>query len=159
MSVQYVVQGRRDDLLEEQPAALRAVAEAALVRRVAERHESETHDIEHALADQADLKLGPAQEHPQADSLLNTYFHQHLTLMQQQHLDWRWIGKELEGETLYCYLQVEDVDDTDDLLVQNTLLMDLFYEQQNIVHMEGDGRPTRSHTFIRGSSPHAFVWR
>ena len=32
------------------------------------------HDVEHALANVADLKLGSQHEHPKADSLLNAYF-------------------------------------------------------------------------------------
>jgi hypothetical protein len=117
------------------------------------------HDVEHALVNVGELKLGTDHEHPKADSLLNAYFHQHLVLMQARQLDWRWVGKEMEGETLYCYLQVDNIESPDDLLVQNTLLMDLFYEQQNIVHVEWEGHPTRSHTFIQGSGPHAFEWQ
>lgn len=116
------------------------------------------HDIEHALENVALLKLGSAQEHPKADSILNAYFKEHLVLMQDQQLKWRWIGKELDGETLYCYLQVDSITSPNNLLVKNTLLQDLYYEQQNLVHVEGEGRPTRSHTFIIGSGPHTFIW-
>lgn len=116
------------------------------------------HDIEHALENVAELKLGSAHEHPEADSLLNAYFKQHLVLMQENQLTWKWIGKELDGETLYCYLQVEGIASPNDLMVSNTLLQDVFAEQQNLVHVEGEKMPTRSHTFIRGSSPHTFTW-
>ena len=116
------------------------------------------HDIEHALESVAPLKLGSDKEHPKADSLINAYFNQHLVLMQEKQLAWTWIGKELDGETLYCYLQVDSIDSPKDLLVQNTLLQDLFYEQQNLVHVEGEKLPTRSHTFVRGATPHTFTW-
>lgn len=116
------------------------------------------HDIEHALENVAELKLGSAHEHPEADSLLNAYFKQHLVLMQENQLTWKWIGKELDGETLYCYLQVEGIASPNDLMVSNTLLQDVFAEQQNLVHVEGEKLPTRSHTFVRGSAPHTFTW-
>lgn len=116
------------------------------------------HDIEHALENVAPLKLGSPKEHPKADSLLNAYFKQHLVLFQVKQLNWNWIGKELDGETLYCYLQVEGIASPNGLMVQNTLLQDLFYEQQNLVHVEGEKLPTRSHTFIRGTMPHTFTW-
>ncbi|MBK6628638.1 MAG: hypothetical protein IPJ87_05175 [Flavobacteriales bacterium] len=116
------------------------------------------HDIEHALENMAPLKLGSDKEHPKADSLLNAYFIQHLMLMQDKQLTWTWVGKELDGETLYCYLQVDDIASPKDLLVQNSLLQDVFLEQQNLVHVEGEKLPTRSHTFIRGSTPHTFAW-
>lgn len=116
------------------------------------------HDIEHALENVAPLKLGSEHEHPKADSILNAYFHQHLVLFQGKQLTWTWIGKELDGETLYCYLQVDSITSPKDLLVQNTLLQDLFYEQQNLVHVESEKLPTRSHTFIQGSRPYTFTW-
>lgn len=116
------------------------------------------HDIEHALENVAPLKLGSDKEHPKADSLLNAYFIEHLLLSQGQRHTWTWIGKELDGETLYCYLQVEGVGTPNGLLVGNTLLQDVFAEQQNLVHLEGGQMSTRSHTFIRGSSPHSFNW-
>lgn len=117
------------------------------------------HDIEHALASRGELKLGSSQEHPKADSLLNRYFLEHLTLFQEdKQMAWKWVGKELDGETLYCYLQVEHVHTPNDLIVSNTLLQDVFAEQQNMVHVEGEKMPTRSHTFVRGSSPHTFTW-
>ncbi|MBK6543010.1 MAG: hypothetical protein IPG10_17340 [Flavobacteriales bacterium] len=117
------------------------------------------HDIEHALSDRVELKLGSATEYPKADSLLNRYFLEHLTLFQEdKQMVWKWVGKELDGETLYCYLQVEGVYTPNDLMVSNTLLQDVFIEQQNLVHVEGEKMPTRSHTFIKGSSPHTFTW-
>ncbi|QQR85665.1 MAG: hypothetical protein IPJ76_13770 [Flavobacteriales bacterium] len=117
------------------------------------------HDIEHALASRGELKLGSDKEHPKADSLLNRYFMEHLSLFQEdKQMAWKWVGKELDGETLYCYLQVEGVATLNDLLVSNTLLHDVFAEQQNLVHVEGEKTPTQSHTFVRGSNAHEFAW-
>ena len=117
------------------------------------------HDVEHVFESIAPLKLGSDKENPKADSLLNDYFKHHLVLFQEdKQLSWQWVGKELDGETLYCYLQVLDVSTPKDLIVQNTLLQDVFGEQQNLVHVEGEKLPTRSHTFIRGSAPHTFTW-
>ena len=118
------------------------------------------HDMEHAFESTAPLKLGSDKENPKADSLLNDYFKHHLVLfLEDKQLSWQWVGKEMDGETLYCYLQVADVSTPNDLMVQNTLLMDAFSDQQNLVHVEGEKMPTRSHTFIRGSSPHTFEWK
>lgn len=117
------------------------------------------HDIEHALSTGAELKLGSDKEYPKADSLLNRYFMEHLTLFQEdKQMTWKWVGKELDGETLYCYLQVAGVSTPKDLIVGNTLLQEVFAEQQNLVHVEGEMMPTRSHTFVSGASPHTFSW-
>jgi len=53
---------------------------------------------------------------------------------------------------------VQGVDSLGTLSVSNTLLQDVFLEQQNIVHLEEEGRPVRSHTFIRGASAYSFTW-
>ncbi len=117
------------------------------------------HDVEHALANVAELKLASPKEHPKADSLLNAYFHEHLHLaVNGQPVDWTWVGRELESENLYCYLQVQGVDSLGSLSVSNTLLHDIFLEQQNIVHLEEEGKPVRSHTFIRGAGAFTFTW-
>lgn len=117
------------------------------------------HDIEHALENVAPLKLASAQEHPKADSILCAYLNEHLHLtLNEQPLSWTWIGRELDGETLYCYLQVNDVGSLGTLTVKNTLLQDLFYEQQNLVHVERENMPVRSHTFVQGGGPYTFTW-
>lgn len=116
------------------------------------------HDIEHAFSDRVELKLGSPKEHPKADSLLNDYLNKHLVLMQDAQLHCTWMGKELEGENLFCYLQVAGVKSAKDLMVQNTLLQEVFGDQQNIVHVEEEGRSSMSHTFIRGSAPYVFTW-
>lgn len=115
------------------------------------------HDIEHALENVAFLKMNSLQEHPKADSILNAYFHEHLQLsLDGQALEWTWVGRELEGENLFCYLQVQGVHHMSKLHVANTLLQDLYYEQQNIVHLEIPGPNVFSHTFITEGKAHTF---
>lgn len=117
------------------------------------------HDIEHALENVAHLKLGSAQEHPKADSILNAYLHEHLQILDRTgEMEWKWVGRELDGETLYCYLQIAGVGIMDSVTVSNTLLQDLYYEQQNLVHLEAQDRPTLSHTFVVSGGPHTFSW-
>lgn len=115
------------------------------------------HDVEHALSSVAQLKLNSHQEHPKADSLLNDYFHQHLHLFQEDaELSWKWVGREMEGENLFCYMQVEGVYTGNDLSVSNNLLQDVFAEQDNIVHVEASGR-TLTHHFVLGEPMFTFT--
>lgn len=116
------------------------------------------HDIEHALENVAFLKLNSANEHPMADSILNAYFHEHLHLtMNGKILDWNWVGREMEGEILFCFLEVQLAEELGELTVSNTLLQDLYYEQQNIVHLDVPGRAVRSHTFLTQGKAHTFA--
>ena len=118
-----------------------------------------THDLEHTLEPDAGgaLKLGTEREDPRADSLIAAYLERHLRLeLRGERLKPRYLGKEVELETTYAYLEVDGVADPEGLTVLNTLLQDLFLEQQNIVHLE-TATGTASHTFIHGSEPHTFT--
>ena len=118
-----------------------------------------THDIEHSLLSESgdrDLKLGTEKELPEADSLLAGYLLRHLDLrMDGTPLKIRYLGKQVELEDMYCYLQVDDVEYLMSLSVHATLLQDLFDEQENVVHLEAGGK-TRSHSFLINGAPYTF---
>lgn len=118
-----------------------------------------THDIEHTLLPESgdrDLKLGTERELPEADSLIAGYLLRHLKLsMDGQPIEPRYLGKQVEFDDLYCYLQVEGIPTLGALTVHNTLLQDLFDEQENVVHLEAGGK-TRSHSFLINGAPYTF---
>ena len=117
------------------------------------------HDVEHALSNVADLKLGSQHEHPKADSLLNAYFIEHLQLNEDStQLQWQWIGKELEGENLFCYMQVLKIESVKGLRISNTLLHDVFTEQQNKVIVEISDIPAISPTPLARENGGSSVW-
>lgn len=118
-----------------------------------------THDIEHTLLPESgdrDLKLGTERELPEADSLIAGYLLRHLKLsMDGQPIEPRYLGKQVEFDDLYCYLQVEGIPTLGALTVHNTLLQDLFDEQENVVHLETGGK-TRSHSFLINGALYTF---
>jgi hypothetical protein len=118
-----------------------------------------THDIEHTLLPESgdrNLKLGTDKELPEADSLVAGYLLRHLQLrMDGTPLNIRYLGKQVEMDDLYCYLQVDDVEHLGVLSVHATLLQDLFDEQENVVHLEAGGK-TRSHSFLSNAVPYTF---
>ena len=118
-----------------------------------------THDIEHTLLPESgdrDLKLGTEKELTEADSLIAGYLLRHLKLsMDGTPLRIRYLGKQVEFDDLYCYLQVDDVETLGALTVHNTLLQDLFDEQENVVHLEAAGK-TRSHSFLINGVPYTY---
>ncbi|MCW5900753.1 MAG: hypothetical protein KIT10_15960 [Flavobacteriales bacterium] len=119
-----------------------------------------THDLEHTLLPESgdrDLKLGTGKELPEADSLIAGYLLRHLKLnMDGRPLQAKYLGKQVEMDDLYGYLQVDDVGYLGALTVHATLLQDLFDEQENVVHLEAGGR-TRSHSFLINGSPYTFA--
>src|SRR5690606_25756706 len=119
-----------------------------------------THDLEHALEPETGgrkLHLGSKLELPQADSLLRSYLLKHLSIeMDGDPVAIEYLGRDVEMEDLYCYLQVEDVPMFRTITVKNTLLFDVFPEQENVVHLETD-RGTISHSFLHNAMPHTFM--
>jgi len=114
------------------------------------------HDIEYALEPQGRLQLASPHELPKADSLINAYLNDHLLLdFHGQPLHWKWIGKELQGEDLFCYMEIDSIPDPEGLTVSNTLLQDVFGDQQNIVHLEMP-TVTYTHAFLRDQQPFTF---
>jgi hypothetical protein len=102
--------------------------------------------------------LGTDHEPPQADSLLFRYILKNF----QVRLDGQsrrpvFIGKEVELDVTWCYVEIEHVDDFTILEITNKMLTELFEDQSNIVNVRAFGRtsglllngmnPTRSITF------------
>ena len=45
------------------------------------------------------------------------------------------LSKELDGDVLVCYLKIKDVSKINALEIYNSVLIDCFAEQQNIIHI------------------------
>lgn len=48
----------------------------------------------------------------------------------------KYLGKEYENDMVIFYLEVENVEDLKTIQVKNTVLMDLYEEQKNLIHVE-----------------------
>lgn len=117
-----------------------------------------THDLEDALEaiSGEDPQLGSAFEAPDADTLIARYLRQHLRLSKgEAPLRVTYLGKEVELETLFCYLQVDSIRSTEGLTVQCDLLQERFPDQVNEVHVETQ-EGTESNNFLTGSQPFTF---
>lgn len=119
-----------------------------------------THDLELALAPHAGgekLHLGSELELPAADSLLQNYLVNNLIIeIDGQPAVLEYLGRDVEMEDMYCYLQIIDVGPFKTMTVQNTLLFDTFDQQENAVHLETD-QGTLTHSFRSNSLPYTFM--
>ena len=77
-----------------------------------------------------------SQEHPKADSLLYVYLASHFAaIVDDQKISFDFLGKE-DGEDLtaiWCYLEGKNVPPPKKIEIENTILVDLFDDQKNIV--------------------------
>ena len=138
------------------------IRHAAADRRLEITWRITTHDLEHALEPLAggSLALGSARELPAADSLIADYLSKHLKLtINGAVLHANYLGRQVEHEDLYCFLQADDIAHVDGLTVACTLLQETFAGQQNIVHLETTGLSTITHIFLPDDKPFTFARR
>lgn len=97
-----------------------------------------TDDLENALEKECDcrLYLGSEREHPQADTYLKNYILKHFRLKSPQMGNETIIlGKEVEMELTYVYVEYEMNATPKKIEVTNSLLFELFADQRNIVNV------------------------
>jgi hypothetical protein len=86
------------------------------------------------------LYLGELSEHEKADAYLETYLKEVLSIkIDKKNVNLRFIGKELEKDVVWCYLEVENIKGFSEIEVTNKLLTEIFETQSNIIHIKKDG--------------------
>jgi hypothetical protein len=109
-----------------------------------------THDMEYALEKQLGgiAEFGGRMELPAAEQALKEYLLDNLIIRTHvETLDLEYLGKEVEYEDMYCYLQVSGVDGYKLLEIRNSILFTLSPDQSNIIHVENSrGRKTKTCT-------------
>ncbi len=103
-----------------------------------------TDDLEAALeADTAEkLWIGdPDREVAATDSLLAVYFDKKLIInVNEAERKVVFLGKELEADVTWCYLEIQDVPAVKSVSIDNRILMELFDDQKNLVHIYANGK-------------------
>ena len=114
-------------------------------------------DLEEALrqggADQ--LHIGTEKEVADAESYINRYLQQTFKLSDgEKAFTFQFIGKERTEDlaAIWCYLEIINVTKIKELTVTNQVLMDVFDDQKNIVHIEGPNKKTAYFMFMKGQS-------
>ena len=85
-----------------------------------------------------ELSLDPEQLSPNVDFYLERYFAQKFDLrLNEQKQNLNYVGKTFKGDQIVILLQSEAIDDLNGkpLEIENKVLMELFEEQKNLVHL------------------------
>lgn len=119
-----------------------------------------TTDIEQALeaSGTGRLFLGEEKEVAEADRYIETYVRDHLELkVDGQLLEYKFLGKEVELDVVWCYVEVLSVPELKQLEIKNTLLLEMFDEQQNVVQIKV-GNQKKSALLRKGSTTETIVF-
>lgn len=96
-------------------------------------------DIETALNKDysIDLQLTTKKELKTADEYFEKYLKEKLKFkLLDQELSFNYLGKEYEGDLVYFYLEIQDIETPQSLEVSNKILVQHFEDQQNVVKMK-----------------------
>ena len=117
----------------------------------------------HSLSEDVNLWLGDPHEWAEADSALVQWLAAHLSMeINGVPVKWTWVGKEIELDVSYLYLESQPFPEcVDSWSVQNTLFFPEFDDQVNEVQLRidrGDNVPLERREMLTSDLP-SLVWR
>ncbi|TDQ25760.1 DUF6702 family protein [Tenacibaculum caenipelagi] len=93
-------------------------------------------DIEVALNSDynIDLQLDTKNEHKNTNVYFLKYLKEHFKLtVNNDYVDYKFIGKEYDGNIVYFYLEIENISIPTSIQVENDILVKYFPDQQNLI--------------------------
>lgn len=100
-------------------------------------------DFEKLLRERYDesIVLAVENESEMVNTYMKRYLSQKLKLeVNTQDVTFNFIGKEYKDDIVYCYLEVEQLEDIKTMVITNDILYDIYEEQQNIVRTKIHGK-------------------
>ena len=100
-------------------------------------------DLESALKGQGagSLNLGLANEDQEADKWVDEYLSKHINIeVNGEALEGSFIGKEVQDDVIWSYIEITGVSFPNEFTIENTLLIEELEGQQNIIHVRVSGK-------------------
>ena len=118
------------------------------------------HDVEKALKNQGELKLGSDKEVPNANQILASYIKNHFSIwINDKQNELVFVGKEIENDdTLYLYFSSNAPKTLDKVKIINNILTKTFPEQENITYFNS-GPIKKDFIFKKHSSIKEFQFK
>lgn len=114
-------------------------------------------DTEEALRAMEDLeyKFFETKEHMATDSIFSSYLQEHLVIkVDGEEQAFYYLGKEQSEDILgvYTYLEIEGISTFENIEISNSILMDIFDDQKNIINVKVDNKSKAFHILTKGDS-------
>lgn len=96
-------------------------------------------DLEKTLSERylKEVHIGTNKETPQDEFYLEEYLLKKLKIKVNGKLvSLEYLGKEMEVDQVKCYIEVTGISELQSIEIENKILMDLFEDQQNIIHVK-----------------------
>ena len=101
-----------------------------------------TEDFELALKNfyGKNFELNTDREIAQANELIENYIKQKFNLtIDDKMLNYNWIGKEFEKDSIYLYFEIQNIDTFKTVEIKNTCMLETFPSQENIMKIKAFG--------------------
>lgn len=111
-----------------------------------------TDDLEKALEAQGTgkLYLGDPRESQEANRYLHNYLKNQVEIVVNgDTAAFRYVGKEVEMDVTWCYVEIAKVPEVKTITVTNRILLEIYEDQTNIVHVKA-GRQQKSMLLRKG---------
>ncbi|MGB1308442.1 MAG: DUF6702 family protein [Oceanihabitans sp.] len=111
-------------------------------------------DFERLLRERYDpnITLNAEDELSTIDMYMQRYLKEKIKIdINKEPSNFNFIGKEYEDDIVFCYLEIEGVKAINSFQITNTLLQDIFEEQENIVRTNINGK-NKSFILKKGNS-------
>ena len=87
------------------------------------------------------VTLAIENESEKIDGYIKKYLKYKLDIkINTQDIDFVFLGKEYKDDIVYCYLEIENIEDIKTLEVKNEVLFDIYPKQQNILRTKINGK-------------------
>lgn len=98
-------------------------------------------DMDAVLLERYDVvsKLATSEENPLAEKYIEKYFKSKFEVrLDDEIMNFTFIGKRFDGDMMVCYLEIpqSNFKNRKTISIQNEVLMDMFEDQQNILHFK-----------------------
>lgn len=103
-----------------------------------------TNDLEKTLKHHGnhDLTIDSQKIIYNIDSLIFVYINKTLSLsIDKKKRQLLWVGKEIENNITWCYLEIINIDNVSSIKIENKLLLSIFDDQLNICHFYCADKP------------------
>ena len=85
------------------------------------------------------IKLGSKNEYIKSDSLIFDYLRANINLsLDNKQVYSQWVGKEIENDITWCYLEINNVGEYSTATIVNTIFIANFTDQLNISHFQDE---------------------
>ncbi|WP_241077770.1 DUF6702 family protein [Flavimarina sp. Hel_I_48] len=96
-------------------------------------------DLEKALQERFDsgIKVEKSYDQKKLDTYINKYIQQKLKItINKEQVKMNYLGHKDENDYVVCFIEIKDINTIKSMEIENTLLMDVFPAQKNVVHAQ-----------------------